>query len=186
MHCETEQQWEWLHGEGASCVTRREVKLSGFLPGQLHPFGSLAAATMRLLTGATDAWIPLPGERGAQMANGEESDAHAKVWLLAWAGNKCSFRFTARLSPVMHQWQMMIAVCSSSNVKTSSRSNLVVLSKNLSLHFNGVNWWCRFQHTVFLLTSPISLPCGWNAGMYFLFCTTNKLFRSLLTKKYLC
>lgn len=73
------------------------------------------------------------------MANGEESDAHAKVWLLAWAGNKCSFRFTARLSPVMHQSQMIIAVCSSSNVKTSSRSNLVVLSKNLSLHFNGVN-----------------------------------------------
>lgn len=64
-------------------MSRRELKLSGVLPGQLHPFGRLAAVAMRRLTGATDAWIPLPGKREAQMADGEESDARVQVWLPA-------------------------------------------------------------------------------------------------------
>lgn len=80
----TEKLMDWLQGEGTSCGTRWELKLSGLLPGQLHPTGSLAAAAMRRLTGATDAWIRLhTGKRGAQMANGEESDARAQVRLLA-------------------------------------------------------------------------------------------------------
>lgn len=81
--CEQETRGNRLQGEGASRVSRRELKLSGVLPGQLHPFGRLSAAAMRRLTGATDAWIPLPGKRAAQMAIGEESDARAQVRLPA-------------------------------------------------------------------------------------------------------
>lgn len=48
--------------------SKMRARLSGILPGQLHPFGRLAATAMRRLTGASDAWICLPGKGEAQMA----------------------------------------------------------------------------------------------------------------------